>query len=364
MADPVISEMKFLGNGPEDFLEVRVPDDYPDPENLRLVIYDRTHDGSTTASPAASDIYDITAVGKLYTEDVDGIPGDDDGLLFYTIGTSENGTNIRLHAEDAVGLYNVVTGETYGLFSWGNSDYTVSTATGDPFAGQTATRLDNTGQVRDETSIALSPDGEYVLSTTPGAGENFICFTEGTGILTPNGEVPVEELVAGDTVVTKDSGAMTVRWIGQRRFVGLGPVHDSVQPVAIRANAFGPDVPERDTMLSGNHSVLADHWKTSLYFADDEVLVRAKALLNGDFAFTASLPTVTYFHVLLDQHSLVRANGMWCESLFLGSECMEMLTPYNRTVVFDLFPGVSSELASYGPRARQQVGLREAALIL
>ncbi|MEO0369014.1 MAG: hypothetical protein AAF197_09555, partial [Pseudomonadota bacterium] len=66
-----ISEIKYLGSGTLDFLEVRVPDDYPDPENLRLVIYDRTHDGSTTASPAASDIYNVTTDGLLYTEDTD-----------------------------------------------------------------------------------------------------------------------------------------------------------------------------------------------------------------------------------------------------------------------------------------------------
>lgn len=364
MADPVISEIKYLGSGTLDFLEVRVPDDYPDPENLRLVIYDRTHNGSNSASPAASDIYDITAVGTLYTEDTDGIPGDDDGILHYTVGSSENGTNIRLHAQDAVGLYNSATGETYGLYNWSASSYTVSTASGDPFAGQTATLLDNTGQVAGVSSLERLETGEYVLATTPTPGTSYICFTEGTRILTTTGEIPVECLCLGDEAITKDHGPLPIRWIGRTKFVGLGGAHESVQPITIRAHAFGRDVPARDTKLSANHAVLADDWKASLYFGEDEVLTPAKSLLNADYAFRASQPTVSYFHILLDRHSLVRANGMWCESLFLGSECMTMLTPQGRAQIFEAFPHVDGALQGYGPRARQQVNPREAALIL
>lgn len=364
MADPVISEIKYFGNGPLDFLEVRIPDDYPDPENLRLVIYDRTHNGSNSASPAAADIYDITAVGNLYTEDVDGIPGDDDGILHYTIGSSENGTNIRLHANDAVGLYNSATGETYGLYSWGAAPYTVSTASNDPFAGETATLLDNTGQINGVSSFERLDTGEYVLATTPNPGSSYICFTEGTRILTTNGEVSVEHLSLGDEAITKDHGALPIRWIGRTNFVGLGPDHRSVQPITIRAHAFGRNIPARDTKLSDNHAILADHWKAALYFGAQEVLTPAKSLLNAEYAFRASQPEVSYFHILLDRHSLVRANGMWCESLFLGSECMTMLTPQGRAQIFEAFPSVDGSLQGYGPRARQQISPRETALIL
>jgi hypothetical protein len=195
MPDPVISEIKYLGGGPLDYLEVRVPDDYPDPGNLRLVIYDLSHNGSTTASPASSDIYTVTS-GLLYTEDVDLDGNDDDGVLHYTFGFSEDGTNIRLHANDAVGLYNVVTGETYGLYNWSNTSYTVSTNSGYPFAGETATLLDNTGQVKGSSSLERQQDGSYTLQTTPSAGASYICFTSGTQIMTPMGERAVEKCVS------------------------------------------------------------------------------------------------------------------------------------------------------------------------
>lgn len=364
MAEPVISEIKYLGSGTLDFLEVRVPDDYPDPENLRLVIYDRSHNGSTTASPAASDIHEVTAEGLLYTEDTDGDGHDDDGFLHYTFGTSENGTTIFLHAQDAVGLYNAVTGETYGLYNWSGSPYTASTATGDPFAGQTATLLDSSGQINGVTSLELQTDGTYTLANPPGPGESAICFTPGTSILTEVGPRPVEALVVGDRVITKDRGAQTIRWIGTRHFADLSQSPPDNQPIVIKAHAFGPNVPDRDTALSPNHAILNRHWTAPLYFGAAEVLTASKALLSADYAHRSNCQEVTYIHLLLDQHSLICANGMWAESLYLGSQCMEMLAPVSRAEVFDLFPQVRGNLGGYGPKIRPELCKRETQLLL
>jgi hypothetical protein len=329
-----------------------------------LVIYDRTQNGSTTGSPAAADIYNITTVGNLYTEDVDGDGNDDDGVLHYTVGTTENGTNIRLHLEDAVGLYNVATGETYGLYNWSGSPYTVSTASGDPFAGQVAEELDGTGQVAGTSSLERQENGDYTLQTTPEPGSSYICFTKGTQILTVGGERAVEDLQVGDEVITKDFGAQKIRWIGRKNLRGLGPTNQGNQPITIKAHAFGPGVPSRDTMLSPNHAILNDHWKTSLYFGDTEVLTAAKSLLNADYAFRSSVVSVSYFHMLLDQHSLVQANGLWSESLYLGSECMKMLSRPNRFEIFSQLPQLGGEISGYGPTARQQVRANVGALLI
>ena len=101
-----------------------------------------------------------------------------------------------------------------------------------------------------------------------------------------------------------------------------------------------------------------------MYFGEDEILTPAKSLIGADYAFHSSERAVTYYHILLDQHSLVLANGMWAESLYLGSECMEMLSPRNRLEVFDAFPNVWANLGAYGRTARQQVRVREARLLM
>lgn len=359
--DPSISEIKYLGGGTLDIVEVRIPDDYPDPENLVLVIYDRTHDGSTTASPSAADIYNVTVDGTLYTEDVDGDMADDDGILHYTFGTSENGIQLRLHAQDAIGLYNSVTGETYGLFSFGDP-YTVSTATGDPFAGQDATVLDTTGQFIG-SSLEEQPDGTYTLNTTPDPGESYICFTAGALIMTASGARPIESLRAGDLVVTKDKGLRAIRWIGSRHFDGLGLDRKHLQPVAVRANSFGPGLPSRDLNLSPNHALLHPSWKTSLYFAEPEVLILARHLRPYDGAVAARKEAVTYYHILLDDHELIMADGVWCETLFVSDRSLGMLDDARRAEVFEIFPHLRGDISRYGPKARKVLRPSEAAMI-
>ncbi len=43
---------------------------------------------------------------------------------------------------------------------------------------------------------------------------NLLFFALGTWITTPNGQIPIEELAAGDMVVTMDHGPQPIRWIG------------------------------------------------------------------------------------------------------------------------------------------------------
>ncbi|WGI20464.1 Hint domain-containing protein [Amylibacter sp. IMCC11727] len=363
MADPVISEIKYLGSGTLDMVEIRIPDDYPDPENLVMVIYDRTHNGSTTASPAASDIYAVTNDGLLYTEDTDNDGNDDDGVLHYTFGTSENGDTIRLHAQDAVGLYNSVTGETYGLYSFGN-DYTVSTNSGDPFAGVASENLDTTGQQNGVTSLERQPGGTYTTNTSPDPGSSYICFTQGTMILTDRGERSVQSLAIGDRVITKDAGLQTIRWIGQRHFAQMDQTHAHLQPITIKAHAFGHNIPMRDIKLSPNHAILNDSWKNTLYFAQDEVLALAKSFIGSDFVYQSTDRAVTYFHILLDQHALIQSNGMWAESLYLGDESLDMLSAESREEVFEIFPELRSNLGGYGYKARHMLRPKEAALLV
>ena len=232
MAIPVISEIKYLGGGDLDMLKVRIPDDYPDPENFVMVIYDRTHNSSTTGVPSASDTYSVIGDGLLYTEDANLDGDDDDRILHYTFGSSESGDNLRLHAQDAVGLYNSVTGETYGLYSFG-PPYKVSTTSGDPFVGQPAENLGTTGQVSGVTSLERQQDGTFTANSSPDPGPSYICFTAGTLILTANSERSVETLRVGDEVLTKDASLQkkTLDWDAQlfrSRADGFPPptIHD------------------------------------------------------------------------------------------------------------------------------------------
>ncbi len=82
-------------------------------------------------------------------------------------------------------------------------------------------------------------------------------------------------------------------------------------PVRIVAHSFGPDRPARDLYLSPQHSVAI----TCL----EEVLIPVKHLINGGTVAQVSCDQVAYYHVELDEHDVILAENLPCES-FLDTQ--------------------------------------------
>jgi hypothetical protein len=130
------------------------------------------------------------------------------------------------------------------------------------------------------------------------------CFAEGTRILTARGEVAVEDLVEGDEVVTARGGLRPAIWIGSRRIrCDRHPRPAEVNPVRVRAGAFGDGLPIRDLRLSPGHAVEIDG-----------VLVPVSQLINGATIVQEPVESIRYFHVELDAHDVILAEGLACES--------------------------------------------------
>lgn len=152
--------------------------------------------------------------------------------------------------------------------------------------------IDNTG------TVTLYPDsrgGSYVPPP---------CFAEGSSILTIRGEVPVEALSVGDVVVTALGARRPIRWIGHRRTdISRHPHPEKVMPICIRVGALAQGVPARDLRVSPGHAV-----------AVDGVLVKAGRLVNGATILREDIARITYWHVELDSHDLLVAEGLAAES--------------------------------------------------
>lgn len=91
--------------------------------------------------------------------------------------------------------------------------------------------------------------------------------------------------------------------------------HDQ-QPVRIRAGAFGPGLPVRDLRLSPGHPVLVG--------ADADgaggQLVPVMSLINGTTIAREPVTSITYWHVELDSHDILLAEGLAAESYYdMGS---------------------------------------------
>ena len=170
-------------------------------------------------------------------------------------------------------------------------------------SGKTLATLTLAGDYSNESFFA-NPSGFSGTTITT----SLLCFCAGTRILTDAGEVAVEALRPGDRVATR-SGFRPVDWIGHRQVdLTRHPEPERVRPVRIRPDAFGPGAPHRDLLLSPDHAVFVDH-----------VLIPVKYLVNGDtIRVERSASNPRYFHIELDEHDVLFAEGLPAESLVPG----------------------------------------------
>jgi hypothetical protein len=150
-----------------------------------------------------------------------------------------------------------------------------------------------------------------------------LCFLAGTKIRTPTGDVRVEELAVGGMVLAggdaegKFSGdalsmpadgrhrAQPVKWIGRRRIdLTAHPRPEIVAPVRIEPDAVAENVPHTSLLLSPDHAVFLGG-----------KLICARQLVNGTtIRREDDLPSIEYFHVELDTHAILLAEGLPVES--------------------------------------------------
>ena len=178
-----------------------------------------------------------------------------------------------------------------------------------------------------------------------------VCFGHGTGILTNNGEVPVETLKAGDLVKCGDGAVRPIRWIGGRKVdADMMALHPSLRPVELAQGSLGKDLPTQVLRLSQQHRVVLRDWRAELLFGCFEVMVTAKSLVNDtDIRKVSDENGIEYFHILLDDHQSVFANGVECESLMPADLAKRAMTVAARSEIYLLFPELVTDLSSYGP---------------
>ncbi len=131
------------------------------------------------------------------------------------------------------------------------------------------------------------------------------CFLRGTRILTASGEVAVEDLAIGMVAATLGGGTRRIVWVGSRRIEPhRHPNPAKTWPVRVRRGALAAGTPARDLLLSPDHALLLNR-----------VLVPAGALINGSTVLQdPSWARLDYFHVALDAHDVLLAEGAPAES--------------------------------------------------
>jgi Hint domain len=169
------------------------------------------------------------------------------------------------------------------------------------------------------------------------------CFTPGTMIATPKGEVQVEDLRAGDKIITREDGIQEIAWVGSRHLDWAALcANPHLKPVVIPQGSLGHGLPERDTLVSPNHRLLVTNDRTALFFEETEVLVAAKHLVSGRHIHAVDSAGTTYIHFMFDRHEVVLANGAWTESFQPADFTLKGIGNAQRTEIFELFPELRS----------------------
>ena len=181
-----------------------------------------------------------------------------------------------------------VEGETFAIFRFGNDHYIPY----NPGDGVDLAPLANGGQ-----STGFMANNAIV----------FNCFATGTRIATPDGDKPIEMLRAGEKVLTHDGRSAPVIWRARQSITNPRNLSVGRSPVRIEAGALGPNLPDAPLTVTADHALL---------FGD--MLINAGTLVNGTTIRLLPLEEMparfNYWHVELEEHECVVANGVPAES--------------------------------------------------
>ncbi len=192
--------------------------------------------------------------------------------------------------------------------------------------------LDEAGNIEDKTLIAPA---------MPIFEEAFSAFAQGTLLQTENGHVAIEDLLPGDRLATADNGLQKIVWIGS---MTMFPKHLGLNvPTSplwrITDGICGHDQQSPDLIVGPGARILP-----ALLATDSSSPLLAPRDLMEEQSIIEINPVsqVRVFHVILENHSLVRANGVLCESYHPGSRAQRMLPDELMPHFVALFPQVSS----------------------
>ncbi len=290
--------------------------------SIAIIAFDDVSPSFTTTDTVGNsvlgDTYTIASDASPITIQIDDDDDEFDDGFIDPPGNS-TGANNQLVAEPVT-----INGVTYGPPSSGGTpedqvelEFAFTTTDGDTYyvvringvnVGLSGPTLPQAGQTFTIASATDGQDDPY---------DDIPCFVSGTRIRTPGGERLVETLTAGDLIETIDDGPQPLlRNMTTVVTTARLTNRPELRPVHFAKGAVGNAHAMR---LSPQHRVLIQGWRAELLYGESEVLVPAKALINGrTVQVLEQVRPVQYHHLLFDRHQLLVSDGAITESLFPG----------------------------------------------
>ncbi|QYX57190.1 Hint domain-containing protein [Roseovarius sp. SCSIO 43702] len=124
----------------------------------------------------------------------------------------------------------------------------------------------------------------------------------GSIILTMSGEMPVEHVMPGDRIITRDTGAAIVRNVLRHR--------RRCRAVRILAGSLGDTRPECDVTLPEDQPVHVRDWRAEALFGAKEATVRAGALIDGEYITALGEIELEVVTLIFDRAHVLYVDGL------------------------------------------------------
>jgi Hint domain len=274
----------------------------------------------------------LLVTSSLANSPADLVVSDSTASVFETTGILYYGSSVQISFLGTHGEfeYDNSTNDTHVTFNISGLNAGPSTTTPTNFidlAGEVLTINGGGTGTTTTGSVTLSNGDTLALSGITGLGSagwaanavsdgsggtevllSSVCYAAGTRILTVQGDKLIEDIAKDDMVITLVADKhvpQPVKWVGQRRInIAAHPRPETVAPIRIQHHAIAGNMPHRDLLLSPDHAIFIDG-----------KLICARQLVNGTtIRQETGLASVEYFHVELDAHAILLADGLPAES--------------------------------------------------
>lgn len=121
-------------------------------------------------------------------------------------------------------------------------------------------------------------------------------------VVTTSGIRTVQKLSAGDRIISRGNGAVTIKRIECLSIV--------TRAVYIVAGSLGHSRPEADTMLPTAQTVLIRDWRARAWSGQHALIQQAGDLVDGEFIRDLGLQPLTLYRIFCTAPQIIYADGL------------------------------------------------------
>lgn len=135
-----------------------------------------------------------------------------------------------------------------------------------------------------------------------------VSFSRGTRITMASGQQKlIEDLTAGDKVLTRDDGPQEIQWIGRNTLRAVG----EFAPIVITKGTLNN---AGDLVVNPDHRLFIYQRHDQIGAGRSELLVKARHLVNGGTVYVQEGGYAEYFQLVFDTHQIIFAEGICAET--------------------------------------------------